>query len=679
MKRIWHKREYLAMTAIVALFIFGSIFSMLSIWLLRGTARVVNHVGIVQGSTQLLVTRELMVRVAITSLQENPTQMDITRELASAANNREIIRIEEIINELISGEGSNNLIVLHDKKYLHDITLVKNYWEQLKTNIFLLRDEAAQENSQLSQMLFASSQVFYDLLNNAASSAEAFSGRQISYSRITIISATIFSLLIIIFGLFYLYRLKRIAEAASSEITVMKDNLNIGVFLMDKDQLIQPQYSKSLETILETGNLSNTSFTDLLSASIPAKETETLKDYFAMIINRTFDKKMLEDINPINELLYINNNTGEEKNLRCAFALVDRGDGGVFILGTVEDITGEKLLKKQLSEEEDKREEDLQVLFEIIQVEPRVFDEFLEDTEYEFDRINEMLKNKELTSQYAMVDIYQSVHAIKSDAIILGLENFSQKIQALELEIKKIRDQEKISFEDTLHIAVEIEKTMREKDKFQDIVNKLRSFKISDARTQNEYLLVQSLNKASDKAARDLGKKVELVIDSIDSTVLENSPRRIIKEVLIQLVRNAVYHGIESPAERTARHKDETGHIHLSIKTEDGKIHIKLADDGRGIDFNRIREKVQQLNWSKESVDFNDNKKLARIIFSPGFSTAEDAGLHAGRGIGLSLVRDRLHGINGSIKLHTEEGKGTAFHIFIPLEQQDTASLRKSG
>jgi two-component system chemotaxis sensor kinase CheA len=482
-----------------------------------------------------------------------------------------------------------------------------------------------------------------------------------------------------VFGLFYLHRLKGIAEAATREIAVMNDNLNIGVFLMDRNHVIQPQYSKSLGEILGVENLSSMSFTDLLSASIPAKEAETLKDYFEMIINQSFDKKMLEDINPLNEVLYINNTTQEEKTLRCAFALVDRKDGGGFILGTVEDITGEKRLKKQLSEEEDKREEDIRVLFEIIQVDPRVFDEFLEDTEYEFGRINDMLKNKELTSQYAMVDIYQSVHAIKSDAIILGLENFGQKIQALESEIKKIRDQEKISFEDTLHITVEIEKAMREKDKFQDIVNKLRSFKISDAQVQNEYLLVQSLNKANDKAARDLEKKVELVVDPIDPQVLENSPRRIIKEVLIQLVRNAVYHGIESPAERTARHKDETGHIHLSINAEDGKIHIKFADDGRGIDFNRIREKAQQLNWSKETADMDDNKKLARIIFLPGFSTAEDAGLHAGRGIGLSLVRDRLHSINGSIKLQTEEGKGTVFHIFIPLEQQDTAGLRKSG
>jgi two-component system chemotaxis sensor kinase CheA len=487
--------------------------------------------------------------------------------------------------------------------------------------------------------------------------------------RSTIIIATVFSLGLVILALFYLNRLKTVAEAATEEITVMKDSMGLGVFLMDKDLIIQPQYSKALEKILGDDNLAKQKFTDLLSASITKKEQETLIDYFTMVINRSFDTQMLEQINPIEELHFVSTTSRAEKDLRCSFALVDQGKGSVFILGTLEDITSEKLLQKQLSEETDKREEEMRSIFEIIQVEPRVFNEFLEDMEYEFSRINEMLKNRELTSQYAMVDIYQSVHAIKSNAIILDLEKFSHKMQALELEIKKIRDQSEISFEDTLHITVEIEKLMREKDKFRETINRIQSFKISEVRNQDEHVLIQSLIRASGKAARDLNKKVEFTVDSIDRQAIEHGPRRLIKEILTQLVRNAVYHGIEDPAHRSAHGKDETGHIHLVIAMENGKIHITLTDDGQGLDFNQIREQAQKLKIFKKPEDLKDTKQLAQVIFSPGFSTAGDAGLHAGRGIGLSLVRDRLYAINGSIKLHTEEGKGTAFHIFIPLEQ----------
>jgi chemotaxis protein histidine kinase CheA len=104
---------------------------------------------------------------------------------------------------------------------------------------------------------------------------------------------------------------------------------------------------------------------------------------------------------------------------------------------------------------------------------------------------------------------------------------------------------------------------------------------------------------------------------------------------------------------------------------EQEKIHIKLTDDGQGLDFNHIREKAQAMNLLKEQADASDKKQLAQLIFIPGFSTAEDAGVHAGRGVGLSLVRERLHEINATIKLHTEEGKGMVFNIFIPVEAHE--------
>jgi two-component system chemotaxis sensor kinase CheA len=675
------------MGGIVGLFVLGSAFSLFSLWLLRATTRVENYLGVVSGSAHMLVSQELMgitddrmvelidgiiTILAGDSLVYSPEGGN-ARRTDPGVYHPDSLRFSPQWGGGRSA-GINLITLMGDEQYINDIQLVKAHWAQLKVHINgvrreRLRDPHVSIDSQPAQVLFSSGQVFYELLNSAADSAEAFADRLVFWTRLTIIVAAVFSLVLVVFALFYLNRLKAIAEAATEEITVMKDNMGIGVFLMDKDLVIQPQYSKALESILGDENLAKQKFIDLLSASISKKEQETLVDYFSMIINRSFDPQMLAQINPLEELHFVNASTGAEKDLRCSFALVDQGKGAAFILGTLEDVTSEKMLQKQLSEEADKREEEMRSVFEIVQVEPRVFNEFLEDMEYEFNRINEMLKNRELTSQFAMVDIYQSVHAIKSNAIILDLEKFSQKMQALELEIKKIRDKEKISFEDTLHITVEIEKVMREKDKFRETINRIQSFKISEVRNQDEYVLIQSLSRASGKAARDLGKKVEFTADFIDRQALEHGPRRLIKEVLMQLVRNAVYHGIESPADRGARGKDETGHIRLNIGVENGKIHIILADDGQGLDFNQIREQAQKMNALKNPEDLRDNKHLAQVIFAPGFSTAGDAGLHAGRGIGLSLVRDRLYAVNGSVKLHTEEGKGTTFHIFIPLEQ----------
>jgi two-component system chemotaxis sensor kinase CheA len=651
-KKAASMREYWAMTAIVALFFMGTVYSLYSIWFLRDASRAVNYAGMARGSSLMLVSREIM------GLEDDGM----------------VENMENIITELSTGLGPFNLTFLRDPQYSRDIQEVRNAWEELKVLINGAREERSRitgmdPRGQTVQALFASSQDFYKLLNAAAASAEAYSGRLIFRTMITVIAGGSVSLLLIVFGLVYMNRMKRIAEAATEEISVMKDNLSIGVFLMSKDLVIQPQYSKILEKILGEADLFNRKFTDLLTSSLSQKELETLTDYFAMIINQAFDTKMLEEINPVDEFHYVNIRTREEKKLRCAFALVDQGKDAVFILGTIEDITSEKLLEQQLSEEENKREEEMRTLFEVIQVEPRVFSEFLEDTEFEFDRINDLLKNKELNSQTAMLDIFQSVHAIKSNAIILGLENFSRKMQALETEIKKNLEKEEITFEDILHITVEIERVMREKDNFQTTVKRIQTFKIGDLRNQDEYVLVQSLVRACGRAARDTGKKAEVVIDRIDPPAIERGPRRIMKEVLTQLVRNAVYHGIEMPSFRISREKNETGQIHLSIAVEGDKIHIILTDDGQGLDFNQIREKAKVLNLLTDSPDTADTKQLVQAIFIPGFSTAEDTGLHAGRGIGLSLVRDRLYAINGSVKLHTEEGKGTIFHIFIPLDQ----------
>jgi two-component system chemotaxis sensor kinase CheA len=143
------------------------------------------------------------------------------------------------------------------------------------------------------------------------------------------------------------------------------------------------------------------------------------------------------------------------------------------------------------------------------------------------------------------------------------------------------------------------------------------------------------------------------------------------KEVLMQLIRNSVVHGIEMPEVRSKRGKNETGIVKLSIKTDGKVIQVKLLDDGGGLDFAKIREKALRLNMIKKE-DANNKNALLGAIFAPGFSTAETEGIHGGRGIGLNLVRDRVRDAKGTIKLQTEPGKGTMFCILFPVQNPAT-------
>jgi hypothetical protein len=164
-------------------------------------------------------------------------------------------------------------------------------------------------------------------------------------------------------------------------ISAMKDALKVGVFFMDKNFVIQDHYSRYLETVLGRKNLAGKKFTDLLTTSISQRNLNGLVEYFVLLFNRSlinnrnFSANLLENINPIQELTYITPGTGEKKELQWTFVPVDRGGGRLFILGNIQDITVEKALQQQLTEEEQKRREDTNSIFELLRSEQNIIRE----------------------------------------------------------------------------------------------------------------------------------------------------------------------------------------------------------------------------------------------------------------------------------------------------------------
>jgi two-component system chemotaxis sensor kinase CheA len=463
-------------------------------------------------------------------------------------------------------------------------------------------------------------------------------------------------------------------KAERDEMEAMKDSLRAGLFLINQDHIIQPQYSRALEPVLEETGLQGRNFLDLLGGSFNRRELDSLKKYFNIIFKNKFRQDMMDDLNPLAEFKYVHEKSGKEKTLRGVFAPVEREAGEKFILGSLEDVTAEADLRRRLEESESKQQEEMRSIFEILHVDPAVFKDFLEDAEYEFTRINDAMKDQRLSAREAMNIVFQSVHAIKSNALIIGLSNFSEKVHDLESEIKSLQERENIEIEDMLRLTLNIEKIINEKESFQNVIDRLQSFHFQPLpaaeKNREGNALVETLSKASRRAAEDLEKKVRFEAAEIDPRALKQGPRRIIKEALLQLVRNSVYHGIESPAERLAAGKDEEGLISLSIVIQDGKIHVSLRDDGLGLNFDQIRQKAEKLQILREGQE-EDRNALLQAIFAPGFSTAENGGLHAGRGVGLNLVRDRIRDARGSIKIQTAPGKGTVFNIIIPLDAAD--------
>jgi chemosensory pili system protein ChpA (sensor histidine kinase/response regulator) len=167
------------------------------------------------------------------------------------------------------------------------------------------------------------------------------------------------------------------------------------------------------------------------------------------------------------------------------------------------------------------------------------------------------------------------------------------------------------------------------------------------------------------QAARDTGKQARLDIVGggieIDRGVLE----RMVGS-FEHLLRNSVAHGIESPAERSARGKDAAGVITVTVAQSGNEVAVDVADDGSGLDLPRIRRRAVERGLIAADAQMSDDD-LGALIFAPGFSTAETVTELAGRGVGLDVVRAEVAAMGGRVQTHSEPGRGTRFRLLLPL------------
>ena len=167
--------------------------------------------------------------------------------------------------------------------------------------------------------------------------------------------------------------------------------------------------------------------------------------------------------------------------------------------------------------------------------------------------------------------------------------------------------------------------------------------------------------------ARKAGKQVELVIRGED-TELDRSVIEEISDPLIHLLRNAVDHGVELPADRLAAGKSERGTILLTARHEESHIVLTIEDDGRGIDAERVKAGAVQKGLITEAeAAALSTEEAVDLIFRPGLSTAKVVSDISGRGVGMDIVRTNIERLNGSVLVETWPGRGSRFEIVLPL------------
>jgi two-component system chemotaxis sensor kinase CheA len=179
--------------------------------------------------------------------------------------------------------------------------------------------------------------------------------------------------------------------------------------------------------------------------------------------------------------------------------------------------------------------------------------------------------------------------------------------------------------------------------------------------------LFQKYPRIARDLARGLGKDVDLVLSGeeteIDKTMIED-----LSDPIIHLIRNAVDHGVEPPQERLAAGKPEKSEVRLEARQEGDHIVLIVADDGRGMNPEKLRAKALQKGLiTDEEANTMDERQSYALIFLPGFSTVDVPSDVSGRGVGMDVVKTNIHKLNGSIEIRSSAGKGTSFVISLPL------------
>ena len=165
--------------------------------------------------------------------------------------------------------------------------------------------------------------------------------------------------------------------------------------------------------------------------------------------------------------------------------------------------------------------------------------------------------------------------------------------------------------------------------------------------------------------SQELGKDIDLIISGaeteLDKTVVEK-----IGDPLMHLLRNAMDHGIETAEARLAAGKPVKGHLHLNAYHDSGSIVLEIADDGAGLNRDRILEKAQERGLVAPGASPTD-QEIYNLIFEPGFSTAQAVTNLSGRGVGMDVVKRNITLLRGTVDLDSQPGKGTVVRIRLPL------------
>ena len=497
-------------------------------------------------------------------------------------------------------------------------------------------------------------------------------------------------------------------RAARQQTSDILRTVRDGLFLLDHELVIGGTYSAAMETLFKRKDIGGLPFESLLRNIVSEKTLATALKFVRVLWLERTNEKLVKSINPLGEV-EIHLDTGDGKfdtrYLQFEFYRV-RVDGRIAqVLVAVSDVTSRVELARELQASQGKAQAQVDTLLGILHIDPVQLASFLSDSNAAMKMINSVLREparEESAFRRKLDSLFRQAHSVKGEAAALGLSSIESRAHSFEDDLKALREKADLSGNDFLPLVIKLDDLMTHLQSVNDLVSRLSKLQ---APAIDSTRLMTSLDHAKAAAGSAAGAgaagagagKAAAVSDggltallqqlakhiadeqgksvTVETSGFETIPeeyRRIVKDILIQGVRNAIVHGIEPPAFRVAAGKSPQGTVRLSFKSQaEVGYRLSVEDDGRGLAIERIKEVALGKGLvTPEQARSLTPKQMYALLFQPGFSTVESATEDAGRGVGMNVIADLMRQIGGSVGIGTGQGKFTRLVLTLPARDK---------
>lgn len=463
---------------------------------------------------------------------------------------------------------------------------------------------------------------------------------------------------------------------------VVFENIQQGIFLLDKDFKISKFHSKAMKGIFGNDRIAGENFANFMRPLILPRELEALEMFMRHLFNEDMDEDVVNQLNPIDQVKIHTEQEGvvSTKYIRVEFTRVYREAKIQQVMVTVSDETESILLQQHLDEAEKKKQQETERVLSILKIDPSILRGFLHNSRKMLKSISQRYEQHDKADFGELLSFTMDViHNLKGNAVVIGMDLMSNKFHEIEETISGLQNRQ-LRGKDFLAVLYEIDEADRMIADISEMLYKIVSIYKkfpTEGHSVSNIMVVDALERGAELISKEVGKNVEVNFKNEKNLSIPEKYVEPFKDVMIQLIRNSIIHGIEAPSTRITLGKVIKGDIVIELdKTATDDLVIKYSDDGAGLDLQEI--KLKALNKGlvvSYELDKMTDQQLAELIFMEGFSTSEKSNKHAGRGQGMHLVKSIVADFGGRYTLSYEKGKSFGLTIIFPntgekLEQE---------